>query len=414
MKLRAAFLFDNFGPYHIARVKAVCGVFDLLAIEFGASSSEYAWSRGTVEEFQRTVVNEAGASEEMANFDFSTRLNGILSGFKPRVVFVPGWASRGALLTLRWCVDNCVPAVVMSESTVWDESRNYFKEWIKRKIIMHFSAGLVGGSPHQVYLEQLGISPNIIFQGYDVVDNDYFLNKVDEVRGRKIEVSQLIGMPRNFFLASARFIEKKNLHRLIKAYASYRERSIKRDERCQDQSLEKTNDKSEDLWDLVLLGDGPLRGELEELRFRLGLEEVIHMPGFRNYEELPSYYAMAGGFLHPSTTDQWGLVVNEAMAAGLPVLVSNRCGCASNLVQEGGNGWTFDPADVDQLAFLMGKIASDVPLRSAMGAKSREIIKDWSLARFLKGATDAADTAIRTFRPRGNCFLNLVIWAISK
>jgi glycosyltransferase involved in cell wall biosynthesis len=106
----------------------------------------------------------------------------------------------------------------------------------------------------------------------------------------------------------------------------------------------------------VLLGDGELRSSLESQVSRLGLQGSVLLPGFKQYPELPEYYARAGAFIHASTTEQWGLVVNEAMASGLPVLVSNRCGCARDLVQDGVNGFTFDPYNVEQMAELMVRV----------------------------------------------------------
>jgi glycosyltransferase involved in cell wall biosynthesis len=88
------------------------------------------------------------------------------------------------------------------------------------------------------------------------------------------------------------------------------------------------------------------------------------------------------------------LVVNEAMASGLPVLVSNRCGCAPDLVQEGVNGFTFDPYNVEQIAGLMLKVsACDFPL-SAFGDASRRIIADWGPERFAAGLKAAAEKAL--------------------
>jgi glycosyltransferase involved in cell wall biosynthesis len=80
-------------------------------------------------------------------------------------------------------------------------------------------------------------------------------------------------------------------------------------------------------WDLVLLGDGPLKADLCRLIDDLRIRNRVLMPGFKQYEELPAYYALARAFVHASATEQWGLVVNEASASGLPVIVSNRCGC---------------------------------------------------------------------------------------
>ena len=104
------------------------------------------------------------------------------------------------------------------------------------------------------------------------------------------------------------------------------------------------------------------RAEVEEAISRLSVEGSVHLVGAQSYGDVPAYYALAGAFVHASTTEQWGLVVNEAMASGLPVLVSNRCGCAPDLVQEGVNGFTFDPCNVEELAQLMLKISAFQPV----------------------------------------------------
>ena len=124
------------------------------------------------------------------------------------------------------------------------------------------------------------------------------------------------------------------------------------------------------------------------------------MPGFKQYGELPLYYANAGAFVHASTTEQWGLVVNEAMASGLPVLVSERCGCAPDLVETGRNGYTFDPHDVDALARLMLDMASDACDRAAMGRASREIVARWSPATFAEGFGGPSVAALDAPLPR--------------
>ena len=127
-----------------------------------------------------------------------------------------------------------------------------------------------------------------------------------------------------------------------------------------------------DAWHLVLLGDGELRGELERRIALPDLAGAVILRGFRQYDELPAFYGLARAFVHASTTEQWGLVVNEAMAAGLPVLVSARCGCAQDLVRNGVNGFTFDPYDVEELAGLMQRVAAMTEgQRRAMGQASQ-------------------------------------------
>jgi 1,2-diacylglycerol 3-alpha-glucosyltransferase len=137
-------------------------------------------------------------------------------------------------------------------------------------------------------------------------------------------------------------------------------------------------------------GAGPLEEKLRAQVRTAGLDDRIHFPGFLQYHELPRLYARAGALVLASLSDQWGLVVNEAMAAGLPVLVSERCGCAPDLVENGGNGYTFDPQDVAGLAILLGRMAaSSAESRRAMGRRSSELVARVSLEAFAKGVRAA-------------------------
>jgi glycosyltransferase involved in cell wall biosynthesis len=274
--------------------------------------------------------------------------------------------------------------IVMSESARQDEPRTWWKEMIKRRIVNLYSAALVGGKRHVEYLVELGMPVDRIFTGYDVVDNKYFRQKAQEVRGQKSDVRKLYGLPENYFLASARFIEKKNLPRLIRAYAEYREKP------------ELTGSAP---WDLVLLGDGPLRETLNSQLSTLNLHANVHLPGFKRYDELPVYYALAKAFVHASTTEQWGLVVNEAVASGLPVIVSDRCGCVPELVN--GNGFTFDPLDEHQLASLllqMTLLPEDE--RRRLAEASCRIAENFTPARFADGLERAATMAVNLTRKR--------------
>jgi glycosyltransferase involved in cell wall biosynthesis len=289
----------------------------------------------------------------------------------------------------------------MSESQASDEPRRAWREAVKRRIAGLSSAGLVGGETHVEYLAALGMPRDRVFLGYDAVDNGYFATKVAEIRKQRSESRKQFALPDNYFLASARFIEKKNLPRLMQAYALYR------------QKAESRNQKAE-IWDLVLLGDGPLRDSLCALRSALGVGDSIHLPGFKQYPDLPAYYGLAEAFIHSSTTEQWGLVVNEAMASGLAVLVSNRCGCASDLVQEGVNGFTFDPCNMEQLADLMLRISAfNFPL-SAFGDASREIISDWGPDRFASGLKAAAAKAIEVGPKRASLVSTAFLGALSR
>jgi glycosyltransferase involved in cell wall biosynthesis len=167
-------------------------------------------------------------------------------------------------------------------------------------------------------------------------------------------------------------------------------------------------------WHLVLLGDGGLRPALEAQRRSLGLEACIHMPGFKSYGELPAYYGLADGFVHASLTEQWGLVVNEAMAAGLPVLVSDRCGCVADLVREGENGFTFSPGDKEALVARMTMLATGACNREAMKGASRAIVAKWNVGAFAKGLQQALGMAMSAPTPRIGGLSRSTMWLLMR
>jgi glycosyltransferase involved in cell wall biosynthesis len=286
--------------------------------------------------------------------------------------------------------------VVMSESSRQDEPRTWWKEVIKRRVAGLYSAALVGGRRHVEYLAELGMPQERIFTGYDVVDNNYFGRTAEEIRSHRPQVSKKSALPENYFLASARFVEKKNLAKLIQAYAEYRQRSeviyLRQGYGGQGRRKSEVSDDTE-AWDLVVLGDGPLKADLCHLISDRGLNEHVHLPGFKPYDELPVYYALANAFVHASTSEQWGLVVNEAIASGLPVIVSNRCGCAPELVD--GNGFTFDPTNEDDLATrLLETASSSDQERKRIGENSYRIAANFAPERFGEGLERATSVAL--------------------
>ena len=354
----------------------------------------YAWERiEKADGFHGITLFHAADIAGIPVGRIAPRIGDVLRRIRPDVVAIPGWSNKVALLAFRWALSTRTPAVVMSESNHQDGFRTAWKEVAKKRIVKFFSSGLVGGRNSFEYLAGLGMGPDRIFMGYDVVDNDYFANGSQIERQNAQQNRVQLGLPERFFLASNRFLKKKNLLRLLHAYSQY--------VKCTKNS-----------WKLVLLGDGPLRPDIVELRSNLGLEQDVVLPGFKQYGDLPRYYALASAFIHASTVEQWGLVVNEAMASGLPVLVSRNCGCAADLVEEGRNGFTFDPYDVDGLAKLLGMIASDECDRESMGQASREIISRWSPETFAKNLSKAAEVALNVPPPKLAFFDRLLLWAL--
>jgi 1,2-diacylglycerol 3-alpha-glucosyltransferase len=144
-------------------------------------------------------------------------------------------------------------------------------------------------------------------------------------------------------------------------------------------------------WPLVMCGSGPQDAETRARVERIGTVRVIFL-GFLGYDDLPEIYQRAGCLILPSISETWGLVVNEAMAASTPVIVSDRCGCAPELVVEGENGFVFDNADAGALTDLMRKIASmPEERRRAMGRRGQEIISAYTPETWARNFLDLVE-----------------------
>jgi glycosyltransferase involved in cell wall biosynthesis len=352
-------------------------------LEFSAAAS-----------YQRHTLFPRDGGEVLSQTALRRTTAAKLDALRPDLVCVSGWGFPASLAAVVWAARNRAPVVMLSDSNEFDEPRSLVKEIVKRRIVALCSTGLAGGTPQADYLAKLGLPRKHIWLGYDVVDNRYFAEKAAEFRSQRSEGSQVrsvnreppTGLPSSpFFLACARFGRKKNLPRLIEAYSRYRLLA---------EQVESGSRKAK-IWDLVIAGDGELRSEIESSISRLDVGNAVHLVGAKPYAEMPLYYGLASAFIHPSTTEQWGLVVNEAMASGLPVLVSNRCGCAPDLVKEDVNGFTFDPFNCEQIAQLMLKTSAfNFPL-SDFGAASAHIIADWDLERFASGLKAAGEKAMQ-------------------
>lgn len=396
-------VFDHLGPYHVARLSAAARGAVVTAIELGCKSKTYGWFGEDARlPFRRVTLLAAGERGHRGEAALvRRRLPGALAKSAPEIVFTNGWGDLGAPIALRWAATRCVPAVIMSESSEMDHPRVVWREAVKRRVVACAAAALVGGSRHAAYLEGLGLPADCIFRGYDAVDNDHFARGADLARLHAEELRQRLRLPRNYFLVSSRFEEKKNLPLLLRAFR---------------QALGQIPASAgRDRWHLLILGTNAEQAELVDLIHALRLSDRVQLRGFQQYDEVPAFLGLAKCFVHASTIEQWGLVVNEAMAAGLPVLVSNRCGCAPELVSEGRNGFTFDPRDEAALAALLARVASGRFDLAAMGRSSRELIAGFSPEAFGEGFHRAAQTAIARPRSRpgllSRLFLRIVVRA---
>lgn len=365
-------LWRSVGPYHLARARAAAERMAarggrVVVVELCDEEETRDWRIDRADAGVEIVTLAPGSRLTDRSQNLTSMLIATFEQLQPVCVAVAGYDRPEMRAALRWGNETSA-VVLMSETKADDRARPWWKRMLIAREVRLAQAALVSGSAAGEYLVSLGMLREKIFRQYGSVDNAYFREHAYERRNGDGRM----------FLACSRLIEsRKNIVRLLRAYSQYRHRV-------------------EQPWELVICGDGPDRS-MYEAYMREHRIEGITLAGFQQVEPLAGYYAQAGCFVHPAANEAWGLVVNEALASGLPVLVSRRCGCAYDLVHEGVNGYTFDPHEHVELAELMQRISESPAERlRQMGQESLRIVSRYGCEAFAEGLEYAyrATTAV--------------------
>lgn len=302
-----------------------------------------------------------------------------LDEFQPTHLIVYGHSYWSQFAAMRWARRHQVPYFLRCDHTpmnIFSSRQGGRVRWsrLRDKIIRSAAAQSSGaltiGRQNDRFWAYFGIPEERRFFVPFSVRADRFAETADRLRPNRTSLRVSKGLPAGrLLLYAGRFVEKKNLSALINALSLADRPDLR----------------------LVLVGDGPLRENLGARAQALAPDQVTFLP-FRSQSELAEIYAAVDGLILPSFTDGWGLVVNEAMVAGLPVLVSANCGCAPDLVHPGENGFLFDPDRIDSMAGALMAFAdlSDSDVRR-YGQASRDIIKDWSYDAAVAGVRQALE-----------------------
>jgi glycosyltransferase involved in cell wall biosynthesis len=307
--------------------------------------------------------------EELSFFEKFWKLLTYILAYKPDIINVTGYAVDPAISMSIFIGKVLGKKVILStETSTTDNAKTFIKESIKKLFIKASDAFICFGSTSADYVLELGGKPNqIIEKRAAVVDDKTLLKQFNAAKEEGFKLSS--PTPKHNFIFVGRLIDVKNLPFLFKVFAE----------------IKQTEETAKD-WGLIMLGDGDLKEELQKLRSDLKLEDVTFLPPVAWYD-VPKYYTVADVLLLTSTSEAWGLVVNEAMVCGLPVIVSDKCGCHLDLIN--GNGFVFQSNDAVGLKIAILSLMKDEKLRTEMGQKSKEVIKNFSLdevsKRILKG-----------------------------
>ena len=350
----------------------------------------FRWDVPLLEGYEHLFLPNAAAKPDVSRFN-GVRLRSpgeILAAGRHDALLVLGWQTRAHIQMLRAAWRLNIPVMIRGESTlqrspsagVRELARRFMwlpaRQRVYRAAFDRVDAFLVIGTRNRDYYRAFGVPDEKFFWAPYGVDNDWF-SLSEPARGlardrvrRQLDVSDASVV----FASSAKLIARKRPFDLVDAVATVRRRGI--DARA------------------LFIGDGEERAAIEAHARRAGIAEFIRIAGFVNQAELPAWYAAADALVLPSDSrETWGLVVNEAMAAGLPVVVSDAAGCSVDLVREGENGFTYPCGDVSALAERLFSIASLTgDARRALGNRSREIVSQFGISVAAKATIDALDT----------------------
>jgi len=382
---RVAVVWQRFGPYHLARLRGAAEVLEehgveVHGIEIAREDPEYRWDviEAADEPFFRHTLFPTANYGDLPTSSLSSRLREALGVIDPDAVAINGWAVPEAQCALSWCRRNRRIPILMSETFDDGRQRKWWKEMAKSLIVRAFDSAVVGGEPHVAYAMRLGVPRTRIFKGYDVVDNDHFARGAERAREDAARQRAKYGLPERYFFANTRFVERKNVDGLLRAFAAMRADAPG--------------------WGLVISGSGEMEEPWKALAAQLGLDDVV-WPGFLQYDTLPIHYGLASAFVHPAKVEPWGLVVNEAAATGLPLLVGDKVGARWELAEDGANGFLFDAESVESMAGALRRVATaDGAARAAMGERSRAIAAQWTPRRFGESLAAAIEAAAATRR----------------
>jgi glycosyltransferase involved in cell wall biosynthesis len=249
--------------------------------------------------------------------------------------------------------------------------KNVLRRPIMRSLYSACDGLLAIGTANADFYRAMGVPDRKIFLTPYSVDNDRFMRESRLTAEQRRQVRErfgiAVGVPAILF--AAKFTRRKRPLDLIEAIARLRPMTSR-------------------AFTVAMVGSGELEGELRALCAKHGLDNVV-FPGFVNQVDLPCVYGACDVFVLPSEQEPWGLAVNEAMCAGLPVVVSREVGCVPDLVKDGVNGFTPSAGDIHGLAEALRRLIENDVLRQDLGKASLTRISHWSYQECLHGLRQA-------------------------
>lgn len=341
-------------------------------------NTQIVWNMDMLSGYDHVFLEEARAIKDTKPLSVNNpSIGSALSRWTPDVVLIYGYSHLTSMRALFWCKRNLVPAMMLGDSELKAERSprtQLAKRLVVPRVLSRFDAFLTVGDCNEQYYRHYGVPPHKLFRSPFTIDEERYQAARDNRDELRRQVRGELGIAESDVVAlTVGKLSKRKRPEDIVALA----RVLK------SRSPGARNVR------FVLAGNGTEMEALQQAVVAEGLP--VHFPGFVNVDQLPAYYAAADLLVHPSSADPHPLVVSEAAAIGLPLVISDRVGAAgpTDIARPGENALVFRVGDVGDLATKIISLVADFGHLTAMGRRSREIFGQLDMDRSVQGAVDA-------------------------
>lgn len=321
------------------------------------------WDVPLLDGYDWTVLENFGGKADQSRFTglFNPGIVNRIRQDRLDALVVRGWGHATELLAVMTALRRHVPYMIWGETTLQGRPSPWLSGWKARvvgAIVQNAHAVLPIGRHSIEFYRAFGVADDAMFLAPYAVDNAFFMRAAQDRATHRRSVRERLAIPVDMpiILFAGKLIDRKRPAELLRAYA----RSSMQDRAA-----------------LVFAGNGIEYSYLKELVTTLKLVNVRFL-GFQPQHALTSIYCASDLLALPSRFETWGLVLNEAMSCGLPVIASAGVGAAVDLISNGENGYVYEPGDVDALARGLAAILGDDGKRHRMGEASQARIRSWS------------------------------------
>ena len=371
--VRVAFVTNVIPPYRRPLFEELGKHIDLTVVCSTASKGDrdwIDWEDGYANSF-KTVVLKGVSVRARSDFTFiQPSLFLVLRKIRPDVIITSAFGPNTLFGSL-FARMTGIPVILWSASSIASE-RKYgrFRCWYRKFLIKLQKAYVAVGMDAKDYLVSIGAPEDKCFIAVNAVDDVTAHPEIKALRkeGEKIR-SKYKG---SILLYSGRLIEIKGIDLLFNAY----------------KTIQDTNEVT-----LLILGSGPLDNTLKNFVVNMKLKNVEFL-GFKQEREMWAHYFASDVYVLPTREDTWGMVINEAMQCGLPVVCSKYAGCSRELVVHNKTGFIIDPYDTNAFAEALERTISDSNLRKSMSNSALEKISEYSMQASAKGFLRAIKSSL--------------------